>query len=191
MGTADEVSARRRLVAESKAASRIIRTPRSSIFIVIVSARARRWSSSVAEASNYAGRFVEDGLTTIVATPTNLPLRTREFGSSHSPGHQRVDGGSRREQIPLDIPPGGDIRVDERWKNFDLEKLAQSPIPDDICSLNCRMIVRRSHVRNLKRLEGGRAGGSLPIRAISLSSRIDEPTSGMGCRWGGLCKLPP
>jgi protein-tyrosine phosphatase len=74
---------------------------------------------SVAEAVNLCRSLAEDGITTVVATPHQLGRYDRENSAPRI--RQAVADLAvvlADEQIPLDLLPGGDIRVDER-----LEKL--------------------------------------------------------------------
>ena len=74
---------------------------------------------SVADAIRLCRSLAEDGITTVVATPHQLGRYDRENSAERirqavtDLGAVLVD-----EQIPLDLLPGGDIRVDERLEQL-------------------------------------------------------------------------
>jgi len=75
--------------------------------------------SSVAEAIKLCWSLVEDGLTTIVATPHQFGRYERENSAPRiRQAISELTAALVEEQIPLDILPGGDIRVDERLEKF-------------------------------------------------------------------------
>jgi protein-tyrosine phosphatase len=71
--------------------------------------------ASIAEAVDLCRSLAEDGATTVVATPHQLGRYERENSATRI--RKSIEGLSAvlaDEQIPLDLLPGSDVRVDER-----------------------------------------------------------------------------
>jgi protein-tyrosine phosphatase len=74
---------------------------------------------SVAQAAKLCRSLAEDGITTVVATPHQLGRYDRENSAPRI--RQAIVALSAvlaDERIPLDLVPGGDVRVDERLEQF-------------------------------------------------------------------------
>lgn len=74
---------------------------------------------SVADAAKLCRSLAEDGITTVVATPHQLGRYDRENSAPRIRlAIADLTAVLNDEQIPLDLLPGGDIRVDERLERF-------------------------------------------------------------------------
>ena len=135
-----------------------------------------------------AGLLAEDGITTVVATPHQLGRYDRENSAPRiRQSIAELTAILADEQIPLDLLPGGDIRVDERLERF-LDSGEVATVADSgrylLLELPHELFVDPVAEIEMLSRRGLQAIMTHP-EALSLPSRVDRPAARMGRRRGG------